>query len=509
VNRSFSRLYGYDRDEIVGRYAGILHSGRQDHEFFDAIWASVAAGRTWTGSIVNRRKDGSLIEVDSVISGIRDASGDLIAYMQTDRDVTRERALEGVLERDAREREMIEASLARIDPADGPEAVAGEACAELVRLPGIDSAWAIGVGADHGRILAAAGRAGALMAVGGPVPEARARHLRDRSATGPWSEIWQLRPEDGAYGQAISASGLHSAVYAPLTGPHGVIGVLAIGVNDQANAELAIERLPALATFGSIVGALVAPGIATRHREDDARATVQRILDASAFTPFFQRIVDLHTGDVVGHEALTRFADGTSPDIMFRTAVRAGLGIELEIATLGAALDASAVLPAGAYLSLNASPALIMSGHLGTLLAGRDRPMTIEITEHVAIDDYPALRAEFTTLGPTVRLAIDDAGAGYASLRHILELAPDLVKLDLGLIRGIDADPARQALIAGMGYFAVKRKLRLIAEGIETPAELEALRGLAVGYGQGYLLGRPQDGRAAGSWPTRIDLPTT
>ncbi len=83
------------------------------------------------------------------------------------------------------------------------------------------------------------------------------------------------------------------------------------------------------------------------------------------------------------------------------------------------------------------------------------------------------------------------------------------MKLDLGLIRGIVADPARQALIAGMGYFAVKRKLRLIAEGVETPAELRALRGLAIAFGQGYLLGRPQDGRGPGPWPTRIVLPAS
>ena len=507
VNRSFSRLYGYEPDEIVGRYAGILHSGRQDHAFFDAIWASVAAGNTWTGSIVNRRKDASLIEVDSVVSGIRDASGRLIAYMQTDRDVTRERALESALKRDAREREMIEASLARIDPADTPEAIASAACAELVRLPDIDSAWAIGVGPDHGRILAAAGSVGSVTEAGILVPEDRAHHLRERAATGPWTETWQARPEDGAYGQALSASGLHVAAFAPLAGPRGVIGVLAIGVNDRLNAERVIERLPALATFGSIVGALVAPRIEIRHREDDARATVLRILDASAFTPFFQRIVEFHTGDVVGYEALSRFTDGTAPDVMFRTALRAGLGIELELATLGAALAASAILPAGAYLSLNASPALIGSGVLRALLAGRERPIVLEVTEHVEIDDYPALRASLAELGPTIRLAVDDAGAGYASLRHILELAPDFVKLDIGLIRGIDADPARQALIAGMGYFAVKRKLRLIAEGIETSAELEALRGLAVGSGQGFLLGRPQDGRGPGPWPTRILLP--
>jgi EAL domain-containing protein (putative c-di-GMP-specific phosphodiesterase class I) len=212
---------------------------------------------------------------------------------------------------------------------------------------------------------------------------------------------------------------------------------------------------------------------------------------------------------VVGFEALTRFGSGTPPDIVFRTAVRAGLGIELETATIVAAFDAAAVLPPGAYLSLNASPELVRSGVLRGLMAARDRRIVLEITEHVVIDDYAALRAELARLGPDVHLAVDDAGAGYASLRHILELAPSFVKLDLGLIRGIDADPARQALIAGMTYFAVKRRLRLVAEGIETAHELKALRGLAVGFGQGYLLGRPRDGRSPGPWPETIALPAS
>ena len=507
VNRSFSRVYGYEPAEIVGRYAGIVSSGRHPQAFFDGIWASVASGKTWTGSIVNRRKDGTLVEVEAVISGIRDATGRLVSYMQTDRDVTRERALAGALERSARERDTIEGALAQIDPADTPEAIASAACAEIVRLPEIDSAWAIGLWGDHGRILAAAGLVESVLSAGNPVPEARAGHLRERAETGPWAEAWQPGPEDGAYGQAISTSGLHSAVFAPLKGPHGVVGVIGFGAHDAEKADRIIDRLPALATFGAIVGALVTPGLELRHRENDARASVDAILDAKAFTPFFQPIVEFHTGAVVGYEALSRFANGIPPDALFALAVRAGLGIALETATLVAALDAATVLPPAAYLSLNASPALIRSGALRTLLGGRARGIVIEVTEHVLIDDYPALLRELAGLVPAVRLAVDDAGAGYASLRHILELAPDFVKLDIGLIRGIDADPARQALIAGMGYFAVKRKLRLVAEGIETAAELRAVRRLAVGYGQGYFLGRPQDGRVPASWPTSVPLP--
>ena len=175
------------------------------------------------------------------------------------------------------------------------------------------------------------------------------------------------------------------------------------------------------------------------------------------------------------------------------------------MATIAAAIKvATAALPPVAYLGLNVSPELVHAGHLGQLLAGQTRAIVLEITEHVAIDDYADVRRELAALGPTVSVAVDDAGAGYASFRHILELAPQAVKLDVALVRGIDADPARQALIAGMSYFAVRRKIRLIAEGIETSAELQMLRSLGVHYGQGYLLGRPKDGRGPDPWPAWI-----
>jgi len=153
---------------------------------------------------------------------------------------------------------------------------------------------------------------------------------------------------------------------------------------------------------------------------------------------------------------------------------------------------ASASLPDGIWLSVNVSPALVLSGEtLGRILARVGRPVILEITEHVPVADYPVLRGAIDRLGPQVRLAIDDAGAGFASFRHILELRPDFVKLDMGLVRGIDADPARQALVAGMRFFATKTRCTLLAEGIETLAESSMLRSLAVRIGQGYLLGRP------------------
>ena len=504
VNRSFSRLYGYEPEEIVGRWAGILHSGRHEHPFFDAVTESVAQGDTWSGFIINRRKDGTLVEVDAVISGIRDASGKVVGYMQTDRDVTRERALESELARRSRERNLIEAALRRIDPGDTPESIAEVVCAELVRLPGVESAFVLALERDdHGLMLAVEGPGAAVFVSTRVIPAHRARHLLERATDGVWTETFHATPEDGVLGEQMSATGLRSVAYAPLHGPDGVIGVLGLG-NRGDDRDAFAEQLPVLAAFASIVGSLLAPGLMERSREDEGRGIILEIIEKGAFVPFFQPIVRLHTGSVVGYEALSRFSNGMAPDVTFELASQRGLGPQLEAATLRAALEASVVLPPAAYVSLNASPAFILSGALRALLAGITRRVFIEITEHVAIRDYSALRTELAALGPTVGVSVDDAGAGFASLHHILELAPHLVKLDMSLVRGINADPARQALITGMGYFAAKRKLHLIAEGIETPKELEALLRLGIGYGQGYLLGRPTDGRSPGPWPTTI-----
>jgi len=527
VNRAFTRVYGYKPGEIVGKHAGIVDSGNHRPEFFDDIWATAALGRTWTGPIVNRRKDGTLFEVDAVISGIKDANGRLIGYIQTDRDVTRERALESALERDARERQTIESALAGIDSSATPEEIAATACAEIVASTNVETALVLILEPDDGWVLANVGRDAGVVPTGMAIPSERLAYLRERAAGGPWVESW--RPVPVEYDIPIGVTqALHSRAYAPFAGPGDTLGVIGIVAYDPVAADQLVERLPALATFGSIIGTLIRPGIKARRRETADRSALKGIIDAAAFRPFFQPIVDLWDGSVVGHEALTRFADGRAPNLVFGDAARAGLGIELETACLRASLAASQHLPPNGYLSLNTSPELVLSGGLGSILAAVSRPVVLEITEHVEIDDYPGLRRELERLGSSVRLAVDDAGAGYASFRHILELAPDFVKIDLDLVRGVDAEPARQALIAGMGYFAVKRKLRLVAEGIETRKELDALQALAVPYGQGYLLGRPRDGSSpgsagsagstgsegsegsagsAGSWPTRIDLP--
>jgi EAL domain-containing protein (putative c-di-GMP-specific phosphodiesterase class I) len=209
------------------------------------------------------------------------------------------------------------------------------------------------------------------------------------------------------------------------------------------------------------------------------------------------------TGAVIGFEALTRFDDGVPPDRTFLAATEVGVALELEAATIAAALDAADPLPADAFLDINVSPDMIMAVEpLRELLGRSSARVVLEITEHVGIEDYVALREAVARLGNDVRFAVDDTGAGFASMRHILELAPSHVKLDRALITRIDTDPARQALVTGLVHFAEAIAAVLIAEGVESPAERDALLGLGVRFGQGYLLGRPAP--AAEASPRRV-----
>jgi EAL domain-containing protein (putative c-di-GMP-specific phosphodiesterase class I) len=166
----------------------------------------------------------------------------------------------------------------------------------------------------------------------------------------------------------------------------------------------------------------------------------------------------------------------------------------LECAAIEAALAVYDRLPEPFTLSINASPETASCGALTDLLEGRplDR-LTLELTEHAAVRSYEDLEAALSPLRARgLKLAIDDAGAGFAGLQHILRLEPDIIKLDITLIRTIDIDPARRALAGAMQMFARQTGAVLVAEGVETREELSTLASLSFMRVQGYLLGKPR-----------------
>lgn len=212
-----------------------------------------------------------------------------------------------------------------------------------------------------------------------------------------------------------------------------------------------------------------------------------------------QPIVDLVRGTVTGYEALARFAGppDAAPDTWFAHAAVQGRLAEFEAAILVRSIGGLATLPPDTFLTINVTPALLGSAELDAMLApfGRLDRLVIEVTEQMPIEDYGVIRDAVGRLRDAGALfAVDDAGAGYASMRHVLALRPDFVKLDRQHVAGCDSDPARVALIEAVANLASRLDALLIAEGVERAEELDCLTRLGVPLAQGWLLGHPQTG---------------
>jgi len=273
--------------------------------------------------------------------------------------------------------------------------------------------------------------------------------------------------------------------------PHGRL----LGL--PAAAGPSSRQLEALHVVAALVAGVLHHRELRRSELDLRLASLDALVAGTGRATVLQPIVDLATREVVGAEALSRFttADGRPqrPEQVFTDARSAGVGAAMERAAIVSGLQLLPTLPPDTYLSLNASAESLLDPGLGHLLLASDpRRLVVEVTEHDPVDDYAALAARTEDLRREgVRLAVDDAGAGFSSLQHVLHLAPDIVKLDIAFVRGIDADPARRAVARALVGFASELGSTVVAEGIERTAELAVLQELGVACGQGFLLGRP------------------
>jgi len=434
-----------------------------------------------------------LVGVSAASVIVTSAGRQLFLYAREAQAREGERRAGARLADEIRERAATLIALHHLLPGGTPEETARQVCAEALRLDGIGVAVVRAFTADGGVVPLAVEGLGPRAAdlAGRPLEAGEAALVRSRAAGGPW-ECVSGDDETGGYFASLRALGVCATVNAPLRWNDVIIGDIGLGTSLTEYVASLGERLSTVEEFGVVAAALLGPAIAERNRAAVLRRTIEAIIAERAFHPVFQPILDLATGDIVGYEALTRFSDGTPPDRMFTEAATAGMGMPLEQACLRAAIEAACGLMPTAWLSLNVSPELA-SALLPVVaeLKGIDRPVVLEITEHVPIQDYERLEEALAALRDRVRIAVDDAGAGYAGLKHILEVRPQFVKLDISLVRGVDRDRARRAMIASMVLFAHDTGCALIAEGVETVGELAALRELGIQYGQGYLLGRP------------------
>jgi EAL domain-containing protein (putative c-di-GMP-specific phosphodiesterase class I) len=231
------------------------------------------------------------------------------------------------------------------------------------------------------------------------------------------------------------------------------------------------------------------------ERAPVSKERIEEAIHGDLLDTVFQPIVELAHGRIRGVEALTRFMTRPrrSPETWFVEAAGQGLLTQLELAAATRALDHLDGVPEDVYLSVNVSPETLRAPGLAQML--RTVPaarVVLELTERSPILDYEemsACLADLRALG--ARLAVDDVGKGFSGLGHLVELSPDLLKFDRSLVADVDSDKHKSGLIGRLTSFADEVGMEVVAEGIETEAELETLRALGVGTGQGFLLGRP------------------
>ncbi len=417
--------------------------------------------------------------------------GRIIGATGVSRDVTHEKLLEaGATE--ARDRASVTAALGRLEMSAGLDGVAQQIAAAVSRLDGVDDAGIIAFGPGIVTYFLSLAGPGLPIETGRALPPPRSVYLREQADKGPWVERWVPRAADGRYGLAMEAAGLRATAYAPLRHGETPLGLLALGSRQTGGREALERRMSTFVEFAALTVALIGPALSTRRLADVVREELHTIVEQESFSSVYQPIVRLADRSVLGFEALTRFEDGTPPDRRFVEAESVGMGLRLEAETLKRALSPLDLIPVGSTVNLNVSPAMILEGKiLAGLLEPIRHPIVLEVTEHRQIDDYEAIRQALRELPTLVGLAIDDAGAGFASLRHVIELRPQYVKLDRALISGVDADSARRAVVAGMVQFARTAGCELIAEGVETEGEHDTLFELGVALGQGYLYARP------------------
>lgn len=263
----------------------------------------------------------------------------------------------------------------------------------------------------------------------------------------------------------------------------------------QPNLSLGERDLQMMRAFADLLAYQIDGDMDALRAHHEKVERITSVLELGQPQIVYQPIHCLSERRIVGVECLSRFElePRRTPDVWFDEAREIGLGVRLELNAILSALDGLRGVQGDFHVSLNVSPQTIISGDIEAYLDVI--PLTrvvLEITEHAHVPDYALVREKLAPMrAHGVRIAVDDAGAGYASMHHVLAIQPDMLKLDISLTRGIDTDSPRRALASALIEFARQTRSLVVAEGVESAAELEALRALGVDHVQGYFMGRP------------------
>ena len=492
ISPQIESMLGYSAEEWLAnpdRWVQALHPEDRQRAIAE-LTAGEQSGQRFTSEYRLRARDGRVVWFRDEATPTHDEEGRLLVHGVMF-DVTREREIEAELAAEVAERAEVATALSGFHGGVDPVATARGLTREMLRVRHVDIAVLYAFHGESVVPLALHAPPGAPIAVGRALPTARAEYLRASAARGAWIDEWRPHAEVDDYQRAWLEVGLRVGVYVPLSVAGVPYGLIAAGTTTEMSGPEMGRRLPALLEFATVANAVLGPQL-LRHSGELQINALRDLIASGGLRTVFQPVVRLDGREVVGYEALTRFTDGSSPVQRFVEAEGAGLAVDLERAAVASAMAAATRLPDGPWLSINLSPAVLPElRRLTALAVTPQRPLVVEITERMAIDDYGAARRLLRRHLPYARIAVDDAGAGFASLRHIAELRPQIVKLDMQLVRNVHRDPAREALVAGMVHFAAESGCELIAEGIEAEQERQALARLGVSLGQGFLLGRP------------------
>lgn len=310
---------------------------------------------------------------------------------------------------------------------------------------------------------------------------------------------------------------LGAYVGVPVLGADGVAVGSLCAATTTARPELADVDLRIVTHIADLIGALIESPARGSDSSAQQRSAIRAVVTERNFDVVFQTVHDVATGKVMGVEALARFpCEPFQPDAFFAQAATMGLGIELETAIVARVLGLVPELPDDIFVAVNISPAALLAAPWTQLLGNVDPSrIVLEITEHDAVQDYGALDEVLDICRARgMRVAVDDVGAGFSSFTHVLELVPDFVKIDHSITRNIHSDDARRRLAQAIAEFAGQIGAVVIAEGVETQPELDAVGAAGIDLAQGYHLSRPQPYQhgfaAAGATAATTDaLPST
>ena len=401
--------------------------------------------------------------------------------------------------REARDKSTIVEVMRTMRPANTVQATAGAFCEAVTRLSHFDAACVLLCEGDGSLRPVAISGSKIIDIYDGPSITPSDPERISKLIDGPLvfevdDSHWPFNPE---LVKVAKEEGLEAIALAPIRWNGDLIGIFGFATSDPEARFRLKSRFAHFEELGSYAGTLLGAQVIEDKNRFMVQAKLRDIIDNRRFHAVFQPFVELSTGTIVGYEALTRFDDGTRSDVHFIEAQSVGLQSELESVTAAAAIEAACDQPPHIFLSVNFSPTAILDGSAAAVVANAQRQMVVEVTEHARTEDYAAVRLAMDQI-VGCQVAVDDTGAGYTSLSQILQLRPNFVKLDISMVRGIDSNPARQAMVAGLCHFAAQTGTVIVAEGIETSGEADTLRELGANLGQkealgqGFFFGRPE-----------------